>query len=159
MVDRKLYTVDDLIAYTDALYHHMSEIKDANAPKRARVKEIDDLLRLSENYREFKPIYDQMNGIRFKKRREDFAATHERELTMFYMARRKLKPYAADNKLPVASWKQERSRLQQEIAAIDAQHSDIWQELKKLVNIQKCVEDVRRQQERTQQAKRHDVER
>ena len=94
--------------------------------------------------------YDQMNGIRFKKRREDFAATHERELTMFYMARRKLKPYAADNKLPVTSWKLERSRLQQEIAATDAQHAEIWQEVKELLNIQKCVEDVRRQQERTQ---------
>ncbi|MBO6266627.1 MAG: hypothetical protein J6M06_00175, partial [Synergistaceae bacterium] len=115
--------------------------------------EIDDLLRLSENYREFKPIYDQMNGIRFKKRREDFAATHERELTMFYMARRKLKPYAADNKLPVASWKQERSRLQQEIAATDAQHVEIWQEVKALLNIQKCVEDVRHRQ-RTQSKER-----
>ena len=153
LTERKLYTFDDLIAYTDALYHHMSEIKDANAPKRARVKEIDDLLRLSENYREFKPIYDQMNGIRFKKRREDFAATHERELTMFYMARRKLKPYAAENKLPVASWRQERSRLQQEIAATDAQHAEIWQEVKELLNIQKCVEDVKHKQ-RTQQKTR-----
>ena len=153
LVDRKLYTVDDLIAHTDALYHHMGEVKDASNRRRARVKEIDELLRQVENYWEFKPIYDQMNGIRFKKRREDFAATHERELTMFYMARRKLKPYAADNKLPVVSWKQERTRLQQEIAATDAQHAEIWQEVKELLNIQKCVEDVRHQQ-RTQKKER-----
>ena len=153
LADRKLYTVDDLIAHADALYHHMDEIKKTNAPKRSRVKEIDELLRLSENYREFKPIYDQMNGIKFKKRREDFARTHERELDMFYMARRKLKPYAAENKLPVASWKQERSRLQQEIAATDAQHAEIWQEVKELLNIQKCVEDVKHRQ-RTQKKER-----
>ena len=146
LTERKLYTVDDLLAHTDALYHHMDEIKDANAPKRKRVKEIDELLRQAENYREYKPIYDQMNGIKFKKRREAFASEHERELDMFYMARRKLKPYAADNKLPVASWKQERLRLQQEITATDAQHEEIWQEVKKLLNIRKCVEDVRHRQ-------------
>ena len=157
LVERKLYTVDDLIAHTDALYHHMGEVKDSNNRRRARVKEIDDLLRLSENYREFKPIYDQMNGIRFKKRREAFASEHERELDLFYMARRKLKPYAADNKLPVASWKQERSRLQQEIAATDAQHAEIWQEVKELLNIQKCVEDIRHRQ-RTQN-KQHGIDR
>ena len=112
-----------------------------------------ELLRLSENYREFKPIYDQMNGIRFKKRREDFARTHERELDLFYMARRKLKPYAADIKLPVTSWKLERSWLQQEIAVTDAQHAEIWQEVKALLNIQKCVEDVK-QRERTQNKER-----
>ena len=94
-----------------------------------------------------------MNGIKFKKRREAFASEHERELDMFYMARRKLKPYAADIKLPVTSWKQERSRLQQEIAATDAQHAEIWHEVKELLNIQKCVEDVRRQQ-RTQNKER-----
>ena len=157
MTKRKLYTVDDLIAYTDALYHHMGEVKDASNRRRARVKEIDELLRQAENYREFKPIYDQMNGIRFKKRREAFASEHERELDLFYMARRKLKPYAADNKLSVASWKQERSRLQQEIAATDAQHAEIWQEVKELLNIQKCVEDVRHRQ-RTQN-KQHGIDR
>ena len=153
LTERKLYTVDDLIAHTDTLYYHMGEVKDASNQRRARIKEIDELLRQAENYREFKPIYDQMNGIKFKKRREDFARTHERELDMFYMARRKLKPYAADNKLPVVSWKQERTRLQQEIAATDAQHAEIWQEVKELLNIQKCVEDVRHQQ-RTQKKER-----
>lgn len=157
LTERKLYTVDDLIAHTDALYHHMGEVKDASNRKRARVKEIDDLLRQAENYREFKPIYDQMNGIYFKKRREAFASEHERELDMFYMARRKLKPYAAENKLPVASWRQERSRLQQEIAATDARHAEIWQEVKELLNIQKCVEDVRHRQ-RTQN-KQHGIDR
>ena len=157
LTEYKLYSVDDLLAHTDTLYRHMDEIKDANAPKRKRVKEIDELLRQAENYREYKPIYDQMNSIKFKKRREDFSATHERELDMFYMARRKLKPYAADNKLPVASWKQERIRLQQEIAATDAQHEEIWQEVKKLLNIRKCVEDVRHRQ-RTQD-KTHGIDR
>lgn len=153
LMQRKLYTVDDLIAHTDALYHHMGEVKDASNRRRARVKEIDELLRQAENYWEFKPIYDQMNVIRFKKRREAFASEHERELDMFYMARRKLKPYAADNKLPVTSWKLERSRLQQESAATDAQHAEIWQEVKALLNIQKCVEDVKHRQ-RTQKKER-----
>ena len=48
--------------------------------------------------------------------------------------------------------------MKQEITAIDAQHSDIWQEVKKLVNIQKCVEDVRRDRARTMQ-KTHGLER
>ena len=155
LMAHKLYTFDDLIAYTDAIHSQMSEIKPERDKKKKRIDEIKDLLNQAENYKEYKPIYDQMNSILFKKRRENFAATHEWELNMFYMARRKLKPYFSEKgQLPIAQWKQERARLEQEIAAIDAQHSKIWQEVKKLVNIQKCVEDVRRQQERTQQKTR-----
>ena len=151
LTERKLYTFDDLIAYTDALHSQMSEIKPKRDKKKKRIDEITDLLNQVENYKDYKPIYDQMNAIKFKKRRDDFAATHERELKMFYMARRKLKPHFSEKgQLPITQWKKERARLEQEVAAIDAQHSDIWQEMKKLVNIQKYVEDVRRQQERTQ---------
>lgn len=74
---------------------------------------------------------------------------------MFYMARRKLKPcFSEKGQLPITKWKQEQARLEREVAAIDAQHSDIWQELKKLVRIQKCIEDVRRQQEQTNEKRR-----
>ena len=71
------------------------------------------------------------------------------------MARRKLKPYFSEKgQLPITKWKQEQARLEREVATIDARHSDIWQELKKLVNIQKCIEDVRRQQEQTHEKRR-----
>ena len=159
LTERKLYTFDDLIAYTDALSSRLNEFKPKRDKKLARVKEIDDLLRQAENYADYKPVYEQMNAIKFKKRRESFAATHENELRMFYMARRKLKPYFSEKGLlPITKWKQEQARLKREIAAIDAQHSDIWQEVKKLVNIQKSVEDVRREQARTQQ-KTHSIDR
>ena len=155
LTERKLYTFDDLIAYTDALHSQMSEIKPERDKKKKRIDEITDLLNQVENYKEYKPIYDQLNAIKFKKRRDNFAATHKRELTMFYMARRKLKPHFSEKgQLPITQWKQERARLEQEVAAIDAQHSNIWQEVKKLVNIQKCIEDVRHQLERTQQKTR-----
>ena len=155
LTERKLYTFDDLIAYTDALHHQIGSVKPERDKKRKRISEIKDLLNQVENYKDNKPIYDQMNAIKFKKRREDFAATHERELTMFYMARRKLKPYFSEKgQLPITKWKQEQARLEREVAAIDARHSDIWQELKKLVNIQKCVQDVRRQQEQAHDKRR-----
>ena len=149
----KLYTMDDLIAHTDALYRQMDEVKADLNRKKARVKEIGDLLTFAEHYARTKPVYDKLNEIKFKKRREAFATEHENELRTFYMARRKLKPHVPGNKIPAESWKQERTRLQQEIIATNSQHAEAWDEAKKLLGIKKCIEDVKHQ-ERVQKKER-----
>ena len=59
--------------------------------KSARMKELQELIRQAENYKRLKPVYDELNGIKWKKQREKFETAHDADLRLFYTARRILK--------------------------------------------------------------------
>ena len=60
---------------------------DAN---KKRSKELRSWLSYAEQFKRFKPLYDELNAIKWKSEREQFKAEHESELRQFYLARRKL---------------------------------------------------------------------
>ena len=78
---------------------------------------------------------------------------------MYYAARRKLNGFIGNGAPPVEQWRQERTELRWEHGSVEAEYADLYHESMELLKIRKCVEDVRHQQERTQQAKRRDMER
>ena len=122
-----------------------------------RVEDITEALWGSaEDYREYKPMMAQLNAIKFKKRREDFQKEHDRELTLFYIADCELKPhFTKEGKLPLTAWKNELAKLTEERAVISADYSELYHESMQLLNIRKCVEDIRRRQEQTQHKQHH----
>ena len=159
LTERRLYTFDDLLAYTDALDKKLSKWNAAREAKKARIRELDGLISAAENYMEYKPVVEKLNSIKFTKRREAFKAQHDREITMYYAARRKLNGFISKGAPPVEHWKQERAKLRWEHGSVEAEYTDLYHESMELLKIRKCVEDVRHQRERTRQAKRRDMER
>ena len=159
LTEQKLYTVDDLEARVDSHNEKIGKMQKAMKTKSARKKELEGRLRLIEDYRRLKPLYDELNKIHWKGKRETFKADHEDELRQFYMVRRKLdKLRTADGKLPLPAWHSELNQLQREYQALSAEYKPLWDDLVKLLQVKSCVDTARRQQERTQ-ARREDMER
>lgn len=103
--------------------------------RQTRIKEIDDLLTYVENYKRLKPLYDEMNGIRWKKKREQFRQDHEGELKLFYLARRKLdEARQGDEPLPFAEMRKERAEL---IAANKSDYASLKDERAEFLKLQK----------------------
>ena len=156
LTEQKLYTVDDLKARVDSHNEKIGEMQKAMKTKSARKKELEERLRLVEDYRRLKPLYDEMNAIHWKGRREKFKASHEAELRQFYMARRKLdKLRTADGKLPLSAWKRELGQLQHEYQTMSAEYKAVWDDMKKLLQVKSCVDAALRQP----QVRRKDMER
>ena len=125
----------------------------------ARKKELEDLLHYADLYRETKPIYDELRGIKWKGKREKFEAEHERDLKMFRMARRKLeKHFSPADKIPVQAWRQELALLQQQYQAEYERYKPMREDLMELLRVKNCVDTVLRQQEQSRM-KRQTVER
>ena len=61
-----------------------------------------------------KPVYDELNGIKWKKQREKFETAHDADLRLFYTARRILKENIGGKPVPLNAWKQEYDRLKRE---------------------------------------------
>ena len=127
--------------------------------KSARKKELEDLLRCSDLYRELKPVYDELQGIKWKSKREKFQSEHENELKQFHMACRKLEKHrSSTGKIPTQEWRRELPLLQQEYQAEYERYKPLRDEMSMLLRVKDCVDTVLRQQEQTQE-KRREVER
>jgi septal ring factor EnvC (AmiA/AmiB activator) len=155
LMEKKLYTVDDLEAYVSGLSGKMDGLKAEINQAKTRSKAIQDLLNFSQMYVDTKSIYDQMNGIKFKSRREKYKAEHDNELRRFYLARRKLKDYfSEDGKLPISTWRRELAGLEQSVQRISAERRPLWEEWKKLSSIKAGVHNTLRQTELTPRKQR-----
>jgi len=157
LMENDLYTVEDLEAYASGLNDKMDSLQERINQAQSRSKEITDLLRFAEMYAETKPVFDQLNEIKFKKRREKFKAEHENELRRFYLARRKLKDHFSENgKLPISAWRRELAWLEQTVSGIKAEHLPLREEWKKLLQVKTCVSNTLRQMEQSPRQKQHD---
>ena len=159
LTERGIATLEDLEAHLAA---HSERTEGVNATMKsmsARKKELEDLLRYADLYRETKSIYDEWKGIKWKGKREKFEAEHERDLKTFRMARRKLEKHLSPaGKIPAQAWRQELAEIQRKYKAEYEQYKPMREDLKKLLRVKNCVDTVLRQQEQTQE-KRREVER
>ena len=151
---KNLYTVDDLENTLHAMQDKIDTLKKSASSKQARIKEVDELLRMVDYYKSGKPAADKLKSIRFEKSRQKYKSEHDNELRTFYMAERKLKPYFKDGKLPITAWRKERDRLEREYKTEQAELSPIHAEVKKLWQIKYKVEQVIHEQERQNAAVR-----
>ena len=107
-----------------------------------------------------KPVYDELNGIKWKKQRENFETAHDADLRLFYTARRILKEKLDRKPITLAAWKQEYDRLQAEYAKLSPQYKPLREDLMKMRRVQYCVDRVlqRRQPEQEAPKKKQDIE-
>ncbi|MCD7920162.1 MAG: MobA/MobL family protein [Clostridiales bacterium] len=160
--EKGIATLEDLKEAITSANEESTARKESMQTKSKRVRELDELLRMAVYYRDNKPIYDKLNQIKFKKSREKYAAQHDQELRLFYMAQRKLKPHLSDSsKLPVTKWQDEQTRLQQEYGAEEAEYSKIYHDTRSLTVIRHCVDQAMGNEQQKQPVHRrqeHDID-
>ena len=150
LLEKKIYTVDNLEAYVSGISKKLDALKGKVNQAQSRSKEIRELLNFAEMYAETKPVYDQMNGIRFKKRRETYQQEHENELRRFYLARRKLKDhFSEDGKLPISNWRRELAGIENTVSHVSAEQKPLSEEWKKLISIEAGIQNTLRQMDYT----------
>lgn len=130
-----IVTLADFERYIAGYQEKSATMTAALNAKSDRMKELAELIRFAGEFKRLAPLYEEWNGIRFKKAREKFRAEHEREINLFLLARRKLDAAAPDHKLPVKAWQKELDKLTAEYEAESAQLKPIRDELKELYRI------------------------
>ncbi len=145
--EHMLLDTEQLQAHVSDLSGRVHEINAAAREKAARMKELKNLLRWTEDYARLRPVLD---GIPpkggFGKRREKYMAEHDGELRQFYAVKRKLDNALPDKKLTPKAWQAELDRLSQEYAQLHEELTPIYAELKKLRDIQHKTDGVMRRQ-------------
>ena len=145
---KQIYTTDDLDAALHTMQDKIDTLKKSASRKQARIKELDELLRMAAYYKTGKPVADKLKNIRFEKSRQKYKTEHDEELRLFYMAERKLKGQAVDSKLPAAEWRAEKSRLETEYRDLQQELTPLYADVKKLWAIHYNIYEVQHEQER-----------
>ena len=130
-----LYTADDLDTALHTMQDKIDTLKKSASGKQARIKELDELLRMADYYEDGKPVADKLKTIRFEKSRQKYKAEHDDTLRLFYMAERKLKRQVVDDKLPAAAWREEKARLETEYRDLQTELTPLYADVKKLWGI------------------------
>lgn len=143
LLEHDLHTVQDLEAHISAQSSQVNELNASMKAKSSRREHLEGLLKLAEDYRRLKPVYDELQGIKWKSKREKFKQEHGSDLRLFYMSRRKLeKHFSTDGKLPITAWKKELAVTRQEYQTVYSQYKPLWAELQKLWKVRSCVNTV-----------------
>ena len=130
-----LHTLDDLEARLDSLHSSLDEVKTTLDANKKWSKELRGWLRYAEQYKRFKPLYDELCAIRWKPKRERFKSEHESELRQFYMARRKL-----PGGIHISDWQHELATLECENDAAYAKYKLFRDELVELLDVKYCID-------------------
>ena len=150
----RIYTLSNLEERLTCRKETADSLKASLSAKEKRMGELDRLVQLAGFYREGRPVYDKLNSIKWKKKREECAAEQEHALHFFYMARRELKPYLAEGgKLPVKDWQEEKTRLQQGCQEEAGKLKKIHADLKSIRQIQYAVGSVQYDEQHRAQAR------
>ena len=123
-------------------------LKKSASGKQARIKELDELLRMADYYKAGKPVADKLKTIRFEKSRQKYKAEHDDTLRLFYMAERKLKGQVVDGKLPVAAWCEEKAHLETEYRDLQTELTPLYADTKKLWVIHYNIYEIQHEQDR-----------
>lgn len=96
---QNIRTLDELKTRVESISEEFHMLSDSLQAKSKRMDELKKLIQTAETYRELKPIFDEMNRIHWKGRREEFAQEHDSDLRRFYAVRRVLQETVGDKKL------------------------------------------------------------
>ena len=146
LYERRLVTLEDFESYMRSFQDKSNTMTAELKKMSAHMKELSDLVRYAEDFKRLAPVYEELNAIKFKKKREAFAADHESELRLFHLAKRKLDAAAPDHKIPLSEWKKELTELSESYAAESEKLKPIRAELKELYSIKSKLDTILRQQ-------------
>lgn len=148
MESKQLRTTEDLDALLNSMQEQIDTLKESASGKQARIKELDELLRMADYYQQGKPVADKLKTIRFEKSRQKYKAEHENVLRTFYMAERKLKDQWVDGKISVHAWRREKAKLETEYQMLQQKIKSLHTDTKKLWAIHYSIYQVQHEQER-----------
>lgn len=139
---QNIHTLDELKSRVESIEAKFHALTDSLQAKSKRMDELKKLIQTAEAYKELKPIFDEMNQIHWKGRREKFAQEHDSDLRRFYAVRRTLQESIGDKKIPLATWQNEFNQLKAEYKKLSDDYVPIRDEMLKLLQVQHNVDTI-----------------
>lgn len=151
LLEKKIYTIDELEARVEAMRNEVEELKSTMDNETQRMREIRKMPEYLGAFKQLKPVFDDMQKIKFAKAKEKYKAEHAAELRQFYAARRKIMDEFPDGKYDSRVLDKKYEQLEKQHEEIYAKFKVIREEKQQLWNILSRVNKGRNESQQTQQ--------
>jgi len=148
--------VSDLNNKVNAMYQKQSDIRGELKPVERRLKVLGEHIKQGENFKKYKPIYEQYQSIEpgfadklFKREpKTEFYEKHRAEITLFEVADRYLKEHLNGkvSKPPMKKWRTEYAELSEKRDTIYRGYYSLKDEVKEVERVRRTVDEVLREQ-------------
>jgi len=148
--------VSDLNNKVSAMYDKQSEIRTELKPVERRLKTLTEHIKQGENFKKYKPIFEQYQSIEpgladklFKREpKAEFYEKHRAEITLFEIADRYLKEHLNGKvaKPPMKKWRAEYADLSDKRDTIYRDYYSLKDDVKEVERVRRTVDEVLREQ-------------
>lgn len=149
--EHNIHSLEDFKKDVDLQYEKLGNVRDKLKELETKAKDIDEVFRRYEQYKDNLPVYNKWKSIRSKDKRAEFEEAHRAELKMYHMTNRILMQRYPDKKIPVNILKRERESLRKEIDELYDDYHKAKEDANKAFRLQCEILEEKRSRERRQQ--------
>lgn len=158
LLANKIYTIEDLEARVEAMRNEVDELKATLDKETERRKEIRKMPEYLGAFKQLKPVFDDLQKIKFAKAKEKYKAEHAAELRQFYAARRKIMDEFPNGKYDSCVLDKKYEQLEKQHEETYDKFKVIREEKQQLWDILSRVNKGRGNSQPTQQKKKSQVQ-
>lgn len=137
----QITTVEGLNEKLEELQTVADGIRAEMKSRRAQIAQYGEFLDYDRKMKKTQPVMDKYNKIFFKGTKQKYYVEHKKEIDLYRMCERRLKPYRdQDGKLPLSKWKKEQTELSRLNQISDDDLTPYVEELKMVKKVRKCID-------------------
>lgn len=140
--------LDDFQNVVTNLYNRVASLRKEICELQAEKKGVDEIIRMSEQYKEILPVYKEWYAISNPKKKADFETAHQGELMRFHMAERVLAKNYPDMRIPLKNLKKKSEELASVIKGISPELERVKEEAKQAYKLKCRIADAYKQTQR-----------
>ena len=134
--------LDDFQGVVTNLYNRVASLRKEIRELQEEKKVVDEMLRMSQQYKETLPVYKEWYAISNPKKKAAFETAHEGELMKFHMAERVLAKNYPDMRIPVKALKKKSEELASAIKGISPELERVKEEAKQAYKLKCRIADA-----------------
>ena len=142
LMAKHIATLEDFKSFLSEKQSDIHDLNESMKVKSARMKELKDMIRYGEWYREAQPILRELCSTKNAKRKEQIKSENDEVLRRYHIAKRILFEEKKIDRVDVSEWKSEVASLQDSYQEEYEKYKELSSDTKSLRDINKYIDDA-----------------
>jgi len=137
----KITTIEELNGKIEELQVVVDGLRAETKSRRAEISQYRELLDYDRKMKKLQPVIEKYNSIFFKNSKKKYYAKHKKEIDLYRLCERRLKPYRnKKGQLPLSEWQDRQVKLSDLNDETDAEALPYEEELEMVRKVRKCID-------------------
>ena len=158
LTENKITTIPELESVIKNMYSKVNDLQMKMKKVEAEKDSIEKIIKAFDDFKAYKPIYDNLRSIKNSSTAEAYNESHHLELTKFYMSRRILKEKYPNGKVPYNTLKSRLEQLENDYSSLFSEYKQVKADASKAYSLRMAIDSDYKQvlKEQNREVKRRE---